>query len=99
MIFVLLQDLAIYIYNRTITCIYGHAPDYLRSIVNIRKTPRYSLRSNTGILLQEKTARSKKTLGDRAFSNAGLDFQEKNLGASWPLSMKTGAIRTILHVC
>ena len=33
-------------------------------------TPRYNLRSNTGKLLQDNTARSKKTLGDRAFSNA-----------------------------
>ena len=54
----------------TFKCINKTAPEYLSSLVTIRKTSRYNLRSNTGKLLQDNTARSKKTLGDRAFSNA-----------------------------
>ena len=53
----------------TFKCINKTAPEYLSSLVTIRKTSRYNLRSNTGKLLQDNTARSKKTLGDRAFSN------------------------------
>ena len=53
----------------TFKCINKTAPEYLSSLVTIKKTPRYNLRSNTGKLLQDNTARSKKTLGDRAFSN------------------------------
>ena len=51
-------------------CIHRHAPNYLKSMVAIKKTSRYNLRSSTRIQLENHSRRSKKTLGDRAFSNA-----------------------------
>ena len=51
-------------------CIHGHAPNYLKSRVAIKKTSTYNLRSSTSIQLEDHSRRSKKTLGDRAFSNA-----------------------------
>ena len=51
-------------------CIHGHAPNYLKSMVTIKKTSIYKLRSSTSIQLENRSRRSKKTLGDRAFSNA-----------------------------
>ena len=50
--------------------IHGHAPNYLKSMVAIKKTSTYNLRSSTSIQLEDHSRRSKKTLGDRAFSNA-----------------------------
>jgi len=51
-------------------CIYGNAPEYLRGLVKVKRTPRYNLRSDGGMLLEDYSARSKKTLGDRAFKTA-----------------------------
>ena len=52
-------------------CIHGHAANYLKSVVAIKKTLTYNLRSSTSIQLEDHSRRSKKkTLGDRAFSNA-----------------------------
>ena len=51
-------------------CIHGHAPNYLKSRVAIKKTSTYNLRSSTSIQLEDHLRRSKKTLGDRAFSSA-----------------------------
>ena len=51
-------------------CIHGHAPNYLKGMVAIKKTSTYNLRSSTSIQLENHSRRSKKTLGDRAFSNA-----------------------------
>ena len=50
--------------------IHGHAPNYLKSMVAIKKTSTYNLRSSTSIQLEDHSRRSKKMLGDRAFSNA-----------------------------
>lgn len=50
-------------------CIYSTAPKYLKDLIRIRETSRYSLRSNKGILLIDNSAKAKKTLGDRAFVN------------------------------
>ena len=52
-------------------CIHGHAPNYLKSMVAIKKTSTYNLRSSTSIQASWKTVHDdrKKTLGDRAFSN------------------------------
>ena len=46
------------------------SPEYLSSLVTIRKTSRCNLRSNTGKLLHDNTEKLKKTLGDRVFYNA-----------------------------
>ena len=51
-------------------CIHGHAPNYLKSRVAIKKTSTYNLRSSTSIQLEDHSRRSKKLLGDRAFSYA-----------------------------
>ena len=51
-------------------CIYGNAPEYLKGLVNVKRTSRYNLRSDGGLLLEDYSARSKKTLGDRAFKTA-----------------------------
>ena len=54
-------------------CIHGHAPNYLKSMVAIKKTSTYNLYSSTNIQLEDHSRRSKKkkkTLGDRAFSKA-----------------------------
>ena len=50
--------------------IHGHAPNYLKNMVAIKKISTYNLRSSTSIQLEDHSRRSKKTLGDRASSNA-----------------------------
>ena len=56
----------------TFKCIHGLASEYLRTLIGKKRTAHYNLRSNKGILLQDKSAKSKKTLGDRAFVNASV---------------------------
>ena len=51
-------------------CIYGNAPEYRRGLVKVKRTSRYNLRSDGGMLLEDYSARSKKTLGDGAFKTA-----------------------------
>ena len=51
-------------------CIHGHAPSYLKRMVAIKKTSTCNLRSSTSIQSKDNSRRSKKTPGDRAFSNA-----------------------------
>ena len=53
-------------------CIHGHAPNYLKRLVAIKKTSTYNLRSSTNIQLEDHSRRSKKKKkrGDRAFSDA-----------------------------
>ena len=64
-------------------CIYNIAPKYLISLIEVRKTSRYSLRSNEGMLLLDNSAKAKKTFGDRAFSNAA-----PNVWNSLPMSIR-----------
>ena len=42
--------------------IHGHAPNYLKSMVAMRKTLTYNLRSNTSIQLEDHSRQSKKPL-------------------------------------
>ena len=51
-------------------CIHGHAPSYVKRMVAIKKTSTNNLRSSTSIQSKDNSRRSKKTPGDRAFSNA-----------------------------
>ena len=51
-------------------CIHGYAPNYLKSMVAIKKTSTYNLGSSTSIQLEDHSRRSKNMFGDRAFSNA-----------------------------
>ena len=48
-------------------CIYGNAPEYLKDLIKVKSTTRYNLRSDGEMLLEDYSARSKKTLGDRTF--------------------------------
>ena len=50
--------------------IYGLAPQYLSSRLTVREYSRYNLRSTDGVVLVDLSVRTKKTLGDRAFSIA-----------------------------
>ena len=52
-------------------CIYGNAPEYRRGLVKVKRTSRYNLRSDRDrMLLEDYSARSKKTLGDGAVKTA-----------------------------
>ena len=51
-------------------CIYGNAPEYLKNLIKVKSTTRYNLRSDGDMLLEDYSARSKKTLGDRTFKVA-----------------------------
>ena len=50
--------------------IYGLAPQYLSSLLTVREYSRYNLRSTDEVVLVDLSVRTKKTLGDRAFSTA-----------------------------
>jgi hypothetical protein len=55
----------------TFKTIHGFAPSYLRELVSLKEFRGYNLRSNNnGLCSQPPRARSKKTLGDRAFLTA-----------------------------
>ena len=43
-------------------CIHGHAPNYLKSMVAIKKTSTYNLHSSTSIQLEDRSRRSNKRL-------------------------------------
>ena len=51
-------------------CIYGNVPEYLKDLIKVKSTTRYNLRSDGEMLLEDYSARSKKTLGDRTFKVA-----------------------------
>ena len=51
-------------------CIYGNAPEYLKDLIKVKGTTRYNLRSDGETLLEDGSARSKKTVRDRAFKIA-----------------------------
>ena len=48
-------------------CIHGQAPNYLKSMVAIKKTSTYNLRSSTSIQLEDHSRRSKKRLAMKPF--------------------------------
>ena len=52
----------------TFKAIHGLAPPYISELISVKDTSgRYSLRSNSGILLNFRTCKSLTTLGDRSF--------------------------------
>ena len=51
-------------------CIYGNAPEYPKDLIKVKITTRYNLRSEGEMLLEDYSARSKKTLRDRTFKIA-----------------------------
>ena len=54
----------------TFKALNGMAPAYISDLINVRKHARYSLRSNSSIILLHPAGKMKKTLGDRSFSVA-----------------------------
>ena len=46
------------------------APDYIKELINVRNHARYSLRSNSGIVLSHPVGKMLKSFGDRSFSVA-----------------------------
>ena len=51
-------------------CIHGQVPSYLKNLIAIKSSTRHNLRSSAGIQLQDNSRKTKKTLGDRAFTHA-----------------------------
>ena len=55
----------------TYKILHGHAPKYLSDLISIQQPSCYSLRRNDNdLLLKRPIAKSKKTMGDRAFQIA-----------------------------
>ena len=55
----------------TYKILHGHAPKYLSDLISIQQSSCYSLRRNdNGPLLERPLAKTKKTMGDRAFQIA-----------------------------
>ena len=50
-------------------CIHGQAPNYLKNLIAIKKSTRHNLRSSSVLQLQDNSTKTKKTLGDRAFTH------------------------------
>ena len=53
-------------------CIYGNAPEYLKDLIKVKRTTRYNLRPVRELLLDDYSARSKKTLGDNSPVSSSL---------------------------
>ena len=77
------------------TCIHGHAPNYLNSMVAIKKTSTHKLRSNTSIQLEDHSRRPRKTLGNRAFSNASAKIWN-NLSQSLQSQQNFNTFKSLL---
>ena len=77
-------------------CIHGHTPNHLKSMVAIKKTSTYILISSTSIQLEDHSRRSKKTLGDRAFSNAASAKIWNSLSQSLKSQQNFNTFKTLL---
>ena len=58
----------------TFKALNGMAPDYIMELIKIRKHARYSLRSNSGIIISHPVGKMLKSFGDRALSVAAPTF-------------------------
>ena len=82
-------------------CIHGQAPNYLKNLIEIKKSTRHNLRSNSVLQLQNNSTKTKKTLGDRAFTHTAVkvwnslpqELELRNNAVLLNLSLK----RTILN--
>ena len=61
----------------TFKAIYGHAPEYICNLIDIKNPSTYGLRSNSELLLAPPSTKTKKTLGDRAFTNTAPSLWNK----------------------
>ena len=55
---------------KTFKAIYGHAPEYICNLIRVKNLSMCDLRSNSELLLAPPSTKTKKTLGDRAFTAA-----------------------------
>ena len=75
----------------TFKILHGVAPSYLNDLVSVLPDSHYQLRrNNNGILLERPRLRTKKTMGDRAFSIAAPFLMEQSSSAN-----KTGNINRL----
>ena len=56
----------------TFKAIHGQAPDFICNLIRVKNPSRYGLRSNSQVLLVPPSTKTKKTLGDRAFTAAAV---------------------------
>jgi len=61
----------------TFKAIHGHAPEYICNLIHIKNPSKYGLRSNSELSLAPLSTKTKKTLGDRAFSAAAPSLWNK----------------------
>ena len=61
----------------TFKAIHGQAPDYICNLIRVKNPSLYGLRSNSQVLLVPPSTKTKKTLGDRAFSAAAPSLWNK----------------------
>ena len=70
-------------------CIYGNAPEYLKNLIKVKSTTRYNLRSDEEMLLEDHSARSMKTLGDRTFNILPKDIRKQDNYYAFKKQLKT----------
>ena len=61
----------------TFKAIHGLAPEYIASLICLKERSTYSLRSNSDLILNQPSAKLKKTLGDRSFTSAAPSLWNK----------------------
>ena len=55
----------------TYKAVHGHTPNYIKELINFKKSGKYNLRSNSdNLLLEIEKEKTYTTLGDRAFQVA-----------------------------
>ena len=79
----------------TFKAIHGLSPDYIKSLVQVKKKSLYNLRSNDEVLLAPPTFKSSKTTGDRAFQVAA-PFEWNKLPKSLRLENDLKSFKTKL---
>ena len=67
----------------TFKALHNLAPAYVKELITVKPSTKYSLRSNNSLLLSVPVARTYKTLGDRAFS-----YSSPHLWNSLPQSIR-----------
>jgi len=61
----------------TFKAIHGQAPDYVCNLIRVENLSLYGLHSNSQVLLVPPSTKTKKTLGDRAFTAAAPSLWNK----------------------
>ena len=61
----------------TFKAIHGQAPDYICNLIRVKNPSRNGLRSNSQVLLVPPSTKTRKTLGDRAFTAAAPSLWNK----------------------